>query len=153
RRCGCFWSRSRRQPPGETFPLPGGSIPLLAQQAFEPPARGGRLHEASTRLGRRQMRYRRLGLGGLLLVGLACVAPAQQPRPRGVPEGTKVERNLEYVKDGHERNKLDLYVPEKADGPLPLVVWIHGGGWRNGSKDNCPMAPLVAKGYAVASIN
>ena len=92
------------------------------------------------------MRSRLFILCGLLLPGLANCAPAQPP-------GVKVERNLEYVKDGHERNRLDLYLPEKADGPLPLVVWIHGGGWTQGDKAPCPLLPLVPKGYAVASIN
>src|SRR5262249_53056202 len=61
--------------------------------------------------------------------------------------------NLEYVKDGHERNRLDLYLPEKTNERLPLVVWIHGGGWTQGDKAPCPMAWLVPKGYVVASIN
>ena len=58
-------------------------------------------------------------------------------------------------RSGHERHKLDLFVPEKADGPLPLIIWVHGGGWQNGSKEGCP--PLrdgcTERGYAVASIN
>jgi acetyl esterase/lipase len=37
---------------------------------------------------------------------------------------------------------------------LPVVVWIHGGAWRVGSKEGGgPARPLVTKGYAVASIN
>jgi acetyl esterase/lipase len=88
------------------------------------------------------------------LFALALGTQAQQPpQPVKLPPGTKAHRDLAYVKDGHERNKLDLYLPEKANGPLPVIVWIHGGGWRNGSKDRCPALPLVAKGYAVASIN
>jgi acetyl esterase/lipase len=60
---------------------------------------------------------------------------------------------MEYVKNGHERNKLDLYLPEKADGPLPVIVWIHGGAWTGGSKENPGQAlAFVGKGYAVASI-
>jgi acetyl esterase/lipase len=70
-----------------------------------------------------------------------------------LPEGTKAYRDLEYVKGGHERNKLDLYVPAKPEGPLPLIVWIHGGAWLSGNKNNTPALPLLARGYAVASIN
>jgi acetyl esterase/lipase len=87
---------------------------------------------------------------GLLLAASALV-PAQQPQ--GVPEGVKVLRGLEYVAKGHERQQLDLYLPEKSDGPRPLIIWIHGGAWRGGSKDKCPAVPFVARGYAVASIN
>ena len=83
------------------------------------------------------------------LLAWTGLVPAQ---PK-VPEGVKVLRNLDYVKDGHERQKLDLYLPEKADGPLPVVVWVHGGAWRNGSKEGCPAVFLSGKGYAVASIN
>jgi len=91
----------------------------------------------------------------LVLLGTAWLAPAQQPNPKPPepPPGTKAYRDLAYVTDGHERNKLDLYVPEKAEGALPLIVWIHGGGWQGGSKERCPALPLVSKGYAVASIN
>jgi acetyl esterase/lipase len=70
-----------------------------------------------------------------------------------LPEGTKVHRKLEYVKGGHERQRLDLYVPAKADAPLPVIVWIHGGAWSGGSRANTGQAlALVGKGYAVASI-
>lgn len=71
-----------------------------------------------------------------------------------MPAGVKAQRDLAYVENGHERQKLDLYLPEKTDQPLPLIIWIHGGGWQNGSKDGCP--PLrngyVERGYAVASL-
>jgi acetyl esterase/lipase len=96
--------------------------------------------------------------GVVVLLGLASAAmAAEQPKRLtllSVPEGTKVLRDLEYVPGGHERNKLDLYLPEKASATsLPVVVWIHGGAWQTGSKDACPAAPMAAKGYAVASIN
>ena len=48
--------------------------------------------------------------------------------------------------------RLDLYLPDGASGPLPTVVWIHGGGWQMGSKFPTRAAPLVNDGYAVASI-
>jgi acetyl esterase/lipase len=86
---------------------------------------------------------------------LACVgsASAQQPRKPSVPPGVTVSKNLEYVTHGHERNKLDVYVPDKAEGRLPLVVWIHGGAWKAGSKEGGPAMGLVKQGYVVASIN
>jgi len=68
-------------------------------------------------------------------------------------ERMEIHRDLAYVENGHERQKLDLYVQKTDDGPLPLIVWIHGGGWQGGSKDMCPMATEILRGYAVASIN
>ncbi|MEQ1862528.1 MAG: alpha/beta hydrolase fold domain-containing protein [Chthoniobacteraceae bacterium] len=87
----------------------------------------------------------------LILATFTTAAIAQQPR---LPDGVKAHRDLAYVEGAHKRQKLDLYVPQKADGPLPLVIWVHGGGWQAGSKDQCP--PLrggyLDRGYAVASI-
>ena len=48
--------------------------------------------------------------------------------------------------------KLDLYVPKSTMAP-PLVVWIHGGGWRAGSKSKCPLTGLCQEGFAIASIS
>ena len=65
----------------------------------------------------------------------------------------KVEHDLQYVPGGDAAQTLDLYLPEKApDKPLPLVVWVHGGGWRGGSKAGCPAVFLVGRGYVVASV-
>lgn len=86
----------------------------------------------------------------------AGLALAQRPAGRGgLPEGVKALRDLAYVENGHERQKLDLYLPEKASGPLPLIIWVHGGGWQNGSKEGCPPARqgYLERGYAVASLN
>lgn len=47
--------------------------------------------------------------------------------------------------------KLDLYLPAGVLNPV-LVIWIHGGAWRSGSKENPPM-DLLKKGYALASID
>ena len=67
--------------------------------------------------------------------------------------GIKVMRDLTYLSSGDPAQKLDLYVPEQAsERPLPLVIWIHGGGWEAGSKDGCYLQYLVGQGYAAASI-
>lgn len=44
--------------------------------------------------------------------------------------------------------------PRHAIGPVPIVVWIHGGGWQSGDKANRAQSTrLLCRGYAVASIN
>lgn len=73
-----------------------------------------------------------------------------------VPQGTKVIADLQYVSNGHARQKLDLYIPEQAEAPTPVIVWIHGGGWTSGDKKENGAPGTVshtARGYAVASIN
>ena len=71
-----------------------------------------------------------------------------------VPEGVEVLRDLEYAQAKGVSLKLDLYRPSaKPSAPMPVVIWVHGGGWRNGSKANCPAAWLATQGYAVASLD
>jgi acetyl esterase/lipase len=84
---------------------------------------------------------------------LACDQVFAQGKAPGLPPGIKMEKDISYVAEGDEAQKLDLYLPEKAaEKPLPLIVHIHGGGWMGGSKFPCPVALMVLKGYAVASV-
>src|SRR5688572_18397260 len=90
-----------------------------------------------------------------LLFSLLLASGGLQAQERQVPqapEGSRVFRNLAYVENGHERQKLDLYLPAEK-GTFPLVIWIHGGAWRQGSKEFCPGLFLVKDGFAVASVN
>ena len=65
----------------------------------------------------------------------------------------EVHRDLEFAKvDGHSL-KLDLYLPEKSTKPAPLLIYVHGGAWRAGSKENPPIAALTEKGFALASVD
>ena len=88
----------------------------------------------------------------LFIASLAIFHAADAQQRQRVPEGVKAQRDIAYVENGHERQKLDLYLPEKTSAPLPLIIWIHGGGWQAGSKDNCPALRFTERGYAVASI-
>ena len=66
---------------------------------------------------------------------------------------TTTLRDQPYGTSGDGRQRFDLYLPPGCSGGgLPLVVWIHGDTWRNGSKSDCPVQWLVDEGYAVASI-
>lgn len=68
-------------------------------------------------------------------------------------DNLRVEKDVAYVVDGDPSQKLDLYLPTQTSGkPLPLIVWVHGGGWMGGSKNGCPAAGMVARGYAAASV-
>lgn len=83
--------------------------------------------------------------------------PIANPQGGRVPEGVKKIADLDYAGTGNPRQALDLYLPEKpaSADPLPVVVFIHGGGWQNGDKNSAGfrVASLAATGkYAGASI-
>jgi acetyl esterase/lipase len=81
-----------------------------------------------------------------VLVGLVSASPLL-----GQQEPT-VLRDVEYAKVDGRALTLNLSVP-RSERPVPLVVYVHGGGWRQGSKERSPSAPLLRLGYAVASID
>ncbi len=71
-----------------------------------------------------------------------------------LPAGVEAVFDVEYTKVADKSLRLDVYRPRDAKAPLPLVVWIHGGAWVAGSKDDPHLAlGLVSHGYVVASIN
>jgi acetyl esterase/lipase len=89
------------------------------------------------------------------------VPPASEPRvaasgpaPLAAPAATAeplVHRSQAY--GSHVRQRFDIYLPaDCAGGGLPLVIWIPGSDWKTVSRDPCPVAWLVDRGYAVASI-
>jgi acetyl esterase/lipase len=49
-----------------------------------------------------------------------------------VDPGVRKEADVAYA-DG-DRKKLDIYTPEKPEGPAPVVMFIYGGGWAAGDK-------------------
>jgi acetyl esterase/lipase len=93
----------------------------------------------------------------LLLLAFSPLFAAENPRPKApplvIPEGVTATKNIPYVPGGKYRQQLDIYKPTQAGKPLPLVVWIHGGGWRQGNKEGCPALYLATNGFVVASLN
>jgi acetyl esterase/lipase len=67
------------------------------------------------------------------------------------PGGARVTRDIVFATTLAKELKLDLYLP--AVSKAPLVVWIHGGAWRTGSRHPTPAAFLTERGFAVASIS
>lgn len=82
------------------------------------------------------------------------IAPAWGAK-RQVRKSARVEtiRNITYATVDKTQLLLDLYIPQGATEALPLIVWIHGGGWRQGSKEQCPAVQFTVNGYAAASIS
>lgn len=76
-------------------------------------------------------------IGSLILLTAAALADTQT--------------DIEYAKVGETSLKLDLHRPQ-GENP-PLIVYVHGGGWRAGSKEDVPIADLYDKGFAIASVN
>lgn len=63
-----------------------------------------------------------------------------------------VKRDIPYARVGEHSLKLDLYLPGDEKNP-PLIVWVHGGAWRAGSKSSVPILKLVDDGWAIASVD
>ncbi|MBX9581232.1 MAG: alpha/beta hydrolase [Gemmataceae bacterium] len=80
-----------------------------------------------------------------LLVVLALAAGAR---------GQDVKRDIPYSDPAHERQVLDVYSPRGAKD-LPVVFWIHGGGWQAGDKSDVQIKPRVFtdKGFVFVSTN
>jgi arylformamidase len=64
--------------------------------------------------------------------------------------------DLPYRQNGHKRHVLDIYRPRmQSEKPMPVVFWIHGGGWQAGDKSDVGMKPAVvtARGMIFVSTN
>jgi arylformamidase len=65
-----------------------------------------------------------------------------------------IKRDIPYVASPDERNILDVYAPANAKN-LPVVVWIHGGGWQQGDKKGISHKPslFTGKGFVFVAMN
>jgi acetyl esterase/lipase len=75
------------------------------------------------------------------------------------PAGTVLKGNIPYNSDNLPKHLLDIYLPANAKGKLPLVIFIHGGGWLSNDKYadigymRKTVAEIVSSGFALASID
>ncbi|MFO7695574.1 MAG: alpha/beta hydrolase, partial [Anaerolineae bacterium] len=68
-----------------------------------------------------------------------------------IPYGVRVLKDLRYG-TAHARQALDLYLPP-GSGPWPVIVWVHGGAFRLGSKEGPLPAEYLNEGFAIASLS
>jgi acetyl esterase/lipase len=83
-------------------------------------------------------------LAGLILVIVALsIANAQD-----------IRRDIPYADPPHERQMLDVYSPSGAKN-LPVMFWIHGGGWQAGDKSSVQLKPRIfmERGFVFVSTN
>ncbi len=88
---------------------------------------------------------------------------AQGPSPKQIqdrlPKGTIIHGNIPYNNDTIKKHLLDIYLPPNSNGKLPLVVFVHGGGWISNDKYSDmgympnTVAAMLDSGIAVASID
>jgi len=69
----------------------------------------------------------------------------------GTARAGNVARDVTFATVDRTTLKLDLYLPDGV--PAGLVVWVHGGAWRSGSRADVDLKDLVALGWAVASVD
>lgn len=83
-------------------------------------------------------------------------AHTTEQRERGLPLKVKTVRydDIPTVENGTKYNYVDIEVPE-GEGPFPVVMWIHGGGWCAMDRKFCivsqTMKHLLSKGFAVVN--
>lgn len=97
---------------------------------------------------------------------LAPPAPERLPLPPAAhpAPGVRLLRGVPYAhRAGIRPLELDLWLPEAAQGRVPVVLYLHGGGWRAGTRTEMgprfrhwspdPFARLAQAGFAVASVD
>lgn len=69
--------------------------------------------------------------------------------------GVRKITNIKYVNDSEESKTLDLFLPEKmyTEKKYPLIIYIHGGAWLEGSKDYFKDYRIVKADFIVASVD
>jgi acetyl esterase/lipase len=94
----------------------------------------------------------------MIMCFLSCLGAGQlmaqkaNAKPRSQRPPLRYHGDIQYAEvDGHKL-LLDLYLPNDVKNP-PLLVWVHGGAWRGGSRSKMPLQYLVMHGYAVASVD
>jgi acetyl esterase/lipase len=82
---------------------------------------------------------------------LLCTLVLASPLLADAP---KTQLGIPYANTKNEKQTLDVYAPTKGQS-LPIVVWIHGGGWQAGDKKEVHHKPqaFTDKGYILVSVN
>jgi len=95
----------------------------------------------------------------IFLIGYTDCLSQDNPVINIFPPGTILHGNIKYNNDTLPKHLLDIYLPANAKGKIPLVIFVHGGGWLVNDKYadmgymKKTVAEIVASGFALASID
>ncbi len=72
-----------------------------------------------------------------------------------IPDDIEEIKNIEYKNAGGKSLQLDIYRLNKRDKAVPLLVFIHGGGWKGGQRSDylVYLIPYAQKGYVTATVS
>jgi hypothetical protein len=93
-----------------------------------------------------------------LMPGVAADAGTKSADTAAAPAATyETFTSVPYAPNGNAQQNLDLYLPTHAAGPVPLIVYVHGGGWfASSSAELLGMSgwdTFLSQGFALASLN
>jgi acetyl esterase/lipase len=92
----------------------------------------------------------------LLAAGSSNAAPPQDAASWAATAAARFRTvpDLTYLTANGNESKLDLILPREAAAPAPLLVYIHGGGWVQGTKEasDLVLLPWLEQGWAVANV-
>jgi len=88
-------------------------------------------------------------------MALAALLVVVRKQGAALPADVVLETDIVYGRGGAEDLKLDLTRPRQGEGPFPAIVFVHGGGWVGGSKEDFRafMVPFTQKGIVCISVN
>jgi acetyl esterase/lipase len=72
-----------------------------------------------------------------------------------VPDGIEEIKDIEYKNIDGKSLQLDIYKPKNLSGPVPLLIFVHGGAWRSGNRDDYKVytVAFAEKGYVTATVS
>ena len=100
-----------------------------------------------------------IGLAAAIVPGAPAAAGAQTGDAAAafvrVATGYSLTPNVTYHRAGGRDLTLDVYRPRRASEPTPTLVYVHGGGWTNGSKEASALTflPYLEMGWSVVNVS
>lgn len=123
---------------------------MMLNRPMHPKWGRGRIHGSNHGRNHTMPRYLRAAALLIASVVVKSCAPIDALNATIATDGVSITRDVAYAPG--PRGGMDVYRPDAAPGPLPLIVFLYGGSWQTGSKNDYAFAaiPLAKSGAVVA---